>query len=52
VGFGISTPAQAATVSRYADGIAVGSALVRAAGQSVDAALTLIGAMRRAMDAA
>ena len=50
-GFGISTPAQAATVSRYADGIIVGSALVRAAGESVNSALTLVGAMRRAMDA-
>ena len=51
-GFGISTAAQAATVSRHADGIIVGSALVRAAGESVDSALTLVGAMRRAMDAA
>ncbi|MDX1686367.1 MAG: tryptophan synthase subunit alpha [Candidatus Promineifilaceae bacterium] len=30
VGFGISTPAQAATVAAYADGVIVGSALIRA----------------------
>ena len=30
VGFGISTPAQAAAVARVADGVIVGSALVRA----------------------
>lgn len=51
VGFGISTPAQAATVSRMADGVVVGSALVRAAGQSIPDALALVTAMRRAMDA-
>jgi len=51
-GFGISTPAQAATVSRLADGVIVGSALVRAAGESVAAALALVTSMRRAMDAA
>jgi tryptophan synthase alpha chain len=30
VGFGISTPAQAATVARLADGVIIGSALIRA----------------------
>ena len=30
VGFGISTPAQAATVARIADGVIVGSALIQA----------------------
>ena len=36
VGFGISTPAQARTVAKIADGVIVGSALVRetAAGRS------------------
>jgi tryptophan synthase alpha chain len=29
VGFGVSTPEQAATVARYADGVVVGSAIVR-----------------------
>ena len=52
VGFGISTPAQAAAVARLADGVVVGSAVVRAAGESVDAALSLVRAMRRAMDEA
>jgi tryptophan synthase alpha chain len=32
VGFGISTPAQAAAVARVADGVIVGSALIRAIG--------------------
>ena len=32
VGFGISTPAQAATVARLADGVIVGSALIQAIG--------------------
>ena len=51
VGFGISRPEQARDVSRTADGVIVGSAVVRAAGESVDAALTLVRAMRAAMDA-
>ena len=38
VGFGISTPEQAAQVARIADGVIVGSALVRLAGGSTDAA--------------
>jgi tryptophan synthase alpha chain len=52
VGFGISTPAQAAAAARLADGVVVGSALVRAAGQSVDQALTFVRSLREAMDAA
>src|SRR5688500_13489996 len=36
VGFGISSAAQAAGVGRLADGIVVGSAIVKAAGESVD----------------
>jgi len=36
VGFGISTPQQATAVARLADGVVVGSALVRAAAESAD----------------
>ena len=36
VGFGVSTPDQAAQVSRLADGVIVGSALVRVVDQAVD----------------
>ena len=52
VGFGISTPAQAREAGRFADGVVVGSALVRAAGESVEAALALVAALRAGMDAA
>jgi tryptophan synthase alpha chain len=34
VGFGISTPDQAAAVGQVADGVIVGSALIKAAGQA------------------
>jgi tryptophan synthase alpha chain len=51
-GFGISTPAQAAAVGKLADGVVVGSALVQAAGGSVDAAVQLVASMRAALDAA
>ena len=51
VGFGISTPEQAATVARLADGVVVGSALVRAAEASVDAAIHLVRGLRTAIDA-
>jgi tryptophan synthase alpha chain len=51
-GFGISTPAQARRVARIADGVIVGSAVVRAAGESVASALQLIADMRIEMDAA
>ncbi|MCU0635890.1 MAG: tryptophan synthase subunit alpha [Gemmatimonadaceae bacterium] len=51
VGFGISTPAQAAAAAALADGVVVGSALVRAASESVDAGLALVRAMRTALDA-
>lgn len=50
VGFGISTPAQARAVSRVADGVVVGSAIVQAAGESTGAALNLVRSMREAMD--
>jgi tryptophan synthase alpha chain len=38
VGFGVATPAQAAAVGGIADGVIVGSRLVRAVGQAPDAA--------------
>lgn len=52
VGFGISTPQQAASVAKLGDGVVVGSALVRAANKSTADAVALIAAMRKAMDAA
>lgn len=50
VGFGISTPAQAKEVGALADGVVVGSALVKAAETSVDAALELVRGLRAALD--
>ncbi len=51
VGFGISTPAQAAAVAAAADGVIVGSALIDAIEQGgVEAARALMRAMRRAID--
>jgi tryptophan synthase alpha chain len=50
VGFGISGPAQAAAVARIADGVVVGSAIVKAAGESVDAAAKLTASLRSAID--
>ncbi len=52
IGFGISTPEQAGAVARLADGVIVGSAIVRAAGESIDAAVRLAASMRAAIDAA
>ena len=52
VGFGISRPEQAAAVARMADGVVVGSALVRAADESVERALALTASLRRAIDEA
>ena len=52
VGFGVSRPEQAASVARIADGVVVGSAIVRAAGESVERAASLARAMRAAIDAA
>ena len=52
VGFGVSTPEQAASVARLADGVVVGSALVKAAEQGVDRAAALAREMRAAIDAA
>jgi len=52
VGFGISTPEQAAVVARLADGVVVGSAVVRAADVGVDEAVSLVRSLRRAIDEA
>jgi len=53
VGFGISTPEQAATVARIADGVVVGSALVDVLGRGgVDAARAYVRSLRAAIDAA
>lgn len=51
IGFGISTPAQAQQAARLGDGVVVGSALVRAAGESVGAAVALTHSLRTALDA-
>jgi tryptophan synthase alpha chain len=51
VGFGISTAPQAAAVSAFADGVIVGSALVRAAGESVERGVALVRQLRAGMDA-
>ncbi len=50
VGFGISGPEQAASVARLADGVVVGSAVVRAAEASVESAVALVRSMRKAID--
>ncbi|HEX9310289.1 MAG TPA: tryptophan synthase subunit alpha [Gemmatimonadaceae bacterium] len=50
VGFGISTPAQARSVGKLADGVVVGSALVRAAGNGPDEVLKLTRSLREALD--
>jgi tryptophan synthase alpha chain len=51
VGFGISTPAQAASVASVADGVVVGSALINAIDQGgVEGARQFLAAMRVAMD--
>ena len=52
VGFGVSTGAQAAVVARLADGVVVGSAVVRAAGESVARAASLVAELRAAIDSA
>ena len=52
VGFGVSTAEQAAAVARQADGVVVGSAIVRAANESVASAAKFAREMRRAIDAA
>jgi tryptophan synthase alpha chain len=52
VGVGVSTPAQAAEVCEVADGVVVGSALVRRllAGGGPEAAAAFVGSLRSAID--
>lgn len=50
VGFGISNGDQAREVAALADGVVVGSALVRAAGESIEAAEELTRELRAAID--
>jgi tryptophan synthase alpha chain len=50
VGFGVSRPEQARAVATLADGVVVGSAIVRAAGESVESAVTLAASLRASMD--
>jgi tryptophan synthase alpha chain len=52
VGFGIAKPEQARAAAKLADGVVVGSAIVRAAGESVEAAVTLARALRAGIDQA
>ncbi|HQH40076.1 MAG TPA: tryptophan synthase subunit alpha [Anaerolineae bacterium] len=55
VGFGIATPEQAAQVAQFADGVIVGSALVKeigAAANPAGAARAFVAALRAAMDGA
>lgn len=52
VGFGVSTPEQAADIARVADGVIVGSALIDALDTGGEAALAdLVRSMRTAIDA-
>ena len=50
VGFGIARPEQAAAVGTIADGVVVGSALVRATEAGVDTALAFVRELRAALD--
>jgi tryptophan synthase alpha chain len=50
VGFGIATADQARAIGRLADGVVVGSALVRAAEESVEAVSKLTRSLREALD--
>ena len=52
IGFGIATPEQARAAALLGDGVVVGSAIVRAAGESVDAAVALAASLRRGIDEA
>lgn len=51
-GFGISTPEQATRVAALADGVVVGSAVVRLATENVSAAATFVRQLRTALDVA
>jgi tryptophan synthase alpha chain len=52
VGFGISTPEQAREVASVADGVVVGSALIRALDEGgIDGGARFVASLRRGMDA-
>jgi tryptophan synthase alpha chain len=51
VGFGVGSPAQAAEVGALADGVVIGSALVREADRGVESAVALARSLRTALDA-
>jgi tryptophan synthase alpha chain len=53
IGIGVSTPDQAKAVCEVADGVVVGSALVRRLleGQGPEGAADFVGALRQAIDA-
>jgi tryptophan synthase alpha chain len=50
VGFGVTDARQAAAVASVADGVVVGSAIVKAAGISVDSAIALARSLRAGID--
>jgi len=50
VGFGVSRPEQARAAAELADGVVVGSAIVRAAGEDIRSAFTLVRSLRNALD--
>lgn len=50
VGFGVTGPAQARAAAGVADGVVVGSAIVRAAGERIGNAFELVKSMRAALD--
>lgn len=50
VGFGVSTAAHAAAAAKVADGVVVGSAIVRAASENLESAFTLVRSLRQALD--
>lgn len=50
VGFGISGPEQARAAAAVADGVVIGSALVRAASDRIDKTFTLVRSLRSALD--
>jgi tryptophan synthase alpha chain len=52
VGFGVSNAEQATAVAKLADGVVVGTAMVRAASESIESAIALARDLRRAIDAA
>lgn len=51
VGFGIRTPEKARAIGAVCDGIFVGTAIVKAAGESIDAVKSLAAGMRQALGA-